>query len=187
MAGQNLDGLRVAIIATKGFEESELTEPRKALREAGASVKVVSPENGQIYGMHHHDKAGSVNVDLLLSEANIEDFDALMLPGGALNADAIRMDEKAREFVRTFDREGKPIAVICHGPWLLASAGILKGRKITSYHTIQDDMRNAGAQWQDSQVLRDRNIVSSRQPSDLPAFNREMINLFAEARVQKAA
>ena len=187
MARQNLDGLRVAIIATKGFEESELTEPRKALREAGANVKVVSPESGQIYGMHHHDKAGSVNVDLLLKEANVGDFDAIMLPGGALNVDALRMEEKAREFVRTFDREGRPIAVICHGPWLLASAGILKGRKVTSYFTIQDDLRNAGAQWEDSQVVRDRNLVTSRQPSDLPAFNREMISLFAESRERKAA
>jgi protease I len=189
MAEQNLNGIRVAILATDGFEQIELEGPRKALDSAGAKTTVIAPKGGTIYGMKHHDKAGTTKVDLELNAAKPEEFDALLLPGGGLNADALRVEPKAQEFARKMDREGKPVAVICHGPWLLVSAGIAKGRVLTSYHTIQDDLRNAGANWSDREVIRDRNWVSSRQPSDIPAFNREMITLFAErkARAQSAS
>ena len=143
---------------------------------------VISPKQGQIQGVKHDEKADKVKVDMALNEANPDDFDAVLLPGGALNADALRVEKKAQDFVRKIDQAGKPIAVICHGPWLLVSAGLVRGRKMTSYHTIQDDLRNAGANWEDSEVVRDRNWVSSRQPTDIPAFNREMINLFASSR-----
>src|SRR5579872_5700584 len=180
MPEKNLQGLRVAILATQYFEQSELIEPRKALDEVGAKTTVISPSVKTIQGVKHHEKGEKVKVDLDLASANPAEFDALLLPGGALNADALRVEKQAQEFVREFDRAGKPIAVICHGPWLLVSADLVKGRKITSYHTIQDDLRNAGASWEDREVVRDRNWVSSRQPSDIPAFNHEMISLFAE-------
>lgn len=184
MTKSTLDGIRVAILATDDFEQSELTEPRKTLDEAGATTSVIAPHSGQIQGFKHDEKADKIRVDITLDEARPEEFDAVLLPGGALNADALRVNKKAQEFVRRIDQSGKPIAVICHGPWLLVSAGLVRGRRITSYHTIQDDLRNAGAHWEDHEVVRDRNWVSSRQPSDIPAFNREMISLFREARAQ---
>ncbi len=187
MAEKHLDGIRVAILATDDFEQAELIEPRKALDEAGAKTFVIAPKSGQIQGFKHDEKADKVKVDLTLDDARPGEFDALLLPGGALNADALRVNNKAQDFVREIDRTGKPIAVICHGPWLLVSAGLARGRKLTSYHTIQDDLRNAGAQWEDRECVRDRNWVSSRQPSDIPAFNREMISLFAEKARQRAA
>jgi deglycase len=179
-----LQGMKVAILATDDFELVELTEPRKALQDAGADTTVISPKQGQIMGMKHDEKTEKVNVDLPLDRADADNFDAVLIPGGALNADALRVVKKAQEFVRKTEQSGKPLAVICHGPWLLVSAGLVRGRKMTSYHTIQDDLRNAGANWEDSEVVRDRNWVSSRQPSDIPAFNREMINLFSSARKQ---
>ncbi len=187
MAEKHLDGIRVAILATDDFEQAELVEPRKALDEAGAKTFVIAPKSGQIQGFKHDEKADKVKVDLMLDDARPGEFDAVLLPGGALNADALRVNNKAQDFVREIDRTGKPIAVICHGPWLLVSAGLARGRKLTSYHTIQDDLRNAGAQWEDHECVRDRNWVSSRQPSDIPAFNREMISLFAEKARQRAA
>jgi len=177
-----LRDLRVAVLATDGFEEVELTEPVKALRDAGARVDVVAPHGGEIQGFKHHDKAGRVRVDRTLGEARAEEYDAVMLPGGALNADAIRVEPKLQSFLRAMEEQGKPFAVICHAPWELVSAGLARGRKVTSYHTIQDDMRNAGAQWEDREVVVDRNWVTSRQPSDIPAFNREMLRLFASRR-----
>jgi len=180
MAAAQLQGMRVAILVTDDFEQSELTEPKKALEEAGATALVVSPRSGEIQGMRHDEKADRFRVDQVLAEADPEQFDAALLPGGALNADALRVVPEAKTFITAIDRAGKPIAVICHGPWLLASAKLVSGRKMTSYHTIQDDLRNAGADWQDVEVLRDRNWVSSRKPADLPAFNREMLALFAE-------
>lgn len=180
MAGTQLQGMRVAILVTDDFEQSELTEPRKALQEAGAEALIVSPKSGEIQGMKHDEKADRFRVDLPLGQADPEQFDAVMLPGGALNADGLRVVPEAKNFVSSIDQAGKPIAVICHGPWLLVSAGLVRGRKMTSYHTIQDDLRNAGAQWEDSEVVRDRTSVSSRKPADLPAFNREMVSLFAE-------
>ncbi len=182
MANKRLEDLRVAILLTQDFEQSEMTEPRKALQEAGARAVLIAPKPGQVQGVKHDQKASKFDVEMALDKANPDDFDAVLLPGGALNADALRVEPKAQEFVRKMDQDGKPIAVICHGPWLLVSAGLTRGRKMTSYHTIQDDIRNSGAEWEDREVVRDRNWVSSRQPSDIPAFNREMIELFAEAR-----
>jgi len=180
MAEKDVKGMRVAILVTNDFEQVEMTEPRKALEEAGAKTTLISPKPGKVQGFKHDEKADSFPVDTTLDQANADDFDAVLLPGGALNADNLRVNKKAQEFVRKIDREQKPIAVICHGPWLLVSAGLTKGRKMTSYYTIQDDIRNSGATWEDKEVVRDRNWVSSRQPDDIPAFNREMISLFGE-------
>ena len=179
---KSLQGIRVAILATDGVEDSELREPRKALEEAGAQTTLFAPKEGKIQSFKHHDKADQFEVDKSLAQADASEFDAVLLPGGALNADTLRVQPQAQEFVRQMDRQGKPIAVICHAPWLLISAGCVRGRSLTSYHTIQDDVRNAGGNWQDEEVVRDRNWVSSRQPSDIPAFNREMIHLFSEKR-----
>ena len=187
MTEHSLKGIRVAIVATDGFEEIELVAPRRALDEVGAKTTVIAPKSGTIYGMKHHDKVGQVKVDLELANARPGDFDAVVLPGGALNADALRVEKAAQEFVREIDRTGKPIAVICHGPWLLISAGLVKGRRLTSYHTIQDDVRNAGGKWDDKEVIRDSNWVSSRQPSDIPAFDREMLALFGERKARSQA
>jgi protease I len=176
------EGMRVAIIATDDFEQSELEDPKRALEEAGASTAIVSPHGGTIQGSRHDKKGDTFKVDKILSELKQDDFDAIVLPGGALSADALRMDVRAQALVKEADRAKKPMAVICHGPWLLASANIVKGGHMTSYHTIQDDLRNAGAQWEDSEVVRDGNWVSSRSPKDLPAFDREMILLFSGYR-----
>lgn len=180
MAEKKLDGLRVAILLTDDFEQVEMTEPKKALEEAGAKTTLIAPHPGIVQGFQHDRKADTFPVDMPLDDAKPENFDALLLPGGALNADALRVVEKAREFARKIDREQKPIAVICHGPWLLVSAGLVPGRRITSYHTIQDDIKNAGGLWQDSEMVRDRNWVSSRSPKDISAFNRAAIDLMAE-------
>jgi protease I len=174
-----LNQLRIAILATDGFEESELTEPKKALEEAGAHVEVLSEKPGEIQGFKHHDKAGKVKVDRPWDQARPGDYDGLMLPGGALNADQLRMFPKVRQFIREIDRAGKPIAAICHAPWELISAEIVRGRRMTSWPTIQDDLQNAGAEWVDQEVVVDQNLVTSRGPKDLPAFNREMIALFS--------
>ena len=176
---QNLNGKRVAIIVTDGFEQIEMTSPREALEKAGAKCVLIAPKDGEVQGVKHHDKADKFKVELTLAKANAFDFDAVMLPGGVINADAIRIEKKAQQIVQEIDRAGKPIAVICHGPWLLISAGLMKGRHITSWPTLQDDLRNAGAQWEDKECIRDRNWVSSRKPDDLPVFNREMVSLFA--------
>jgi protease I len=179
---EDLKGTRVAVLATDGVEEAELTKPKQALEEAGAQVTVFSPKGADIQAFQHHDKSKKIKADSSLESARPDDFDALLLPGGALNADALRAEKKAQEFARAIDQAGKPIAVICHGPWLLASAGLTRGRKMTSYHTIQDDLKNAGAEWQDSEVVVDRNWVSSRKPDDIPAFNREMTKLIAQSK-----
>ena len=186
MAEKTLTGLLVAILATDGVEQAELIEPRKALDEAGAKTTLISIKSGKIQAMKHDEKSEKFAVEATLDEADPNDFDAVLLPGGALNADSLRVEEAAQAFMGTVDEAGKPIAVICHAPWLLVSAGLVDGRKLTSYHTIPDDIRNAGGDWSDSEVVRDENWVSSRQPSDIPAFNREMIKLFAE-RSGKAA
>lgn len=182
MQNKKLEGMRVAILATDGVEDAELREPREALDKAGAKTTLFAPKEGSIQSFKHHDKADTFEVDKSLTQADPTQFDAVLLPGGALNADTLRVQPRAQEFVREMDRLGKPIAVICHAPWLLVSTGCVRGRTMTSYHTIQDDLRNAGANWRDEEVVRDRNWVSSRQPSDLPAFNREMIGLFSEKR-----
>jgi protease I len=175
----DVKNLRVAILATDGFEESELTEPARALQEAGAQVEIISLKSGEIQGFQHHDKGNTVKVDRVLDEVQAADYDALQLPGGGLNADALRVQPKVQAFVQEFQSQGKPIAVICHAPWILVSAGLVQGRTLTSYHTIQDDIRNAGGHWVDQEVVVDDNWVTSRQPEDLEAFNREMLNLFA--------
>ena len=180
MTDRTLNGMRIAILATSGVEQVELTEPRKALDQAGARTTLISPKKQKIQGFNHFDKADQFNPEMSLDEANAKDFDAVLLPGGALNADALRVEEKAQEIVRQIDESGKPIAFICHAPWLLVSAELVDGRKLTSYHTIQDDIRNAGGEWIDKEVVLDDNWVSSRQPSDIPAFNRKMIDLFGE-------
>ena len=180
----DLSGFRVAVLATDGFEESELTEPVKALKEAGAEVMVVSPKSGDIQGVKHHEKSNTVRVDRMISMVRPEDFDAVELPGGALNADALRANPEVRRFLRAMEAAGKPIAVICHGPWSLISAGLVNGRTLTSYYTIKDDIQNAGGTWVDSAVVEDGNWVSSRQPDDIPAFNRAMLKLFSQNRSQ---
>ena len=185
MASRDLDGIRVAIVLDTDFEQVEMTEPRKALENAGASCRLISTRK-EVTGMKHDEKKDTFKVDLPLDGANPDEFDAVLLPGGALNADSLRVQKQAQDFVRKMDEAGKPMAVICHAPWLLVSAGLAKGRHLTSYHTIQDDMRNAGAKWEDREVIVDDNLVTSRQPSDIPAFNREMIGLFRES-VRRAA
>jgi len=176
----DVKGKRVAILATDGFEQIELTSPREALEKAGAKCAVVSLKDGEIQGFKHHDKADKIKVDLNVAQANASDFDALLLPGGVINGDALRIDKKAQQFVQEMDRAGKPVFVICHGGWILVSSGLVRGRTMTSWPTLQDDIRNAGATWRDEQVIRDRNWVSSRKPDDLPAFNEQIVKLLSE-------
>ena len=183
MQGNTLSGMRVAILVTDDFEQAELAEPKKALEQAGATTKIISPKSGQVQGMNHDVKADTFPVDMTLDQANPGDFDAILLPGGAVNADALRMEPKAQAFVRQIESSKKPIAVICHAPWLLVSSGLVKGKNMTSYYTIQDDLRNAGANWVDQEVVRDGNWVSSRSPKDLHAFNKAMIELFSTSKV----
>jgi protease I len=183
----DLQGKRVAIIVTDGFEQIEMTSPREALENAGAHCTLIAPKSGKVQGFKHHDKADKFKVDMTLDKANASDFDAVMLPGGVINADAIRVDKNAQRFVQEIDRAGKPVAVICHGGWLLVSAGLVKGHHMTSWPTLQDDLRNAGAKWEDKECIRDRTWVSSRKPDDLPAFNKEMIRAFGETSPQRRA
>ena len=184
---RKLDGKKVAILVTDGFEQVEMTKPREALDEAGAETKIVSLKPGKIQGMNHADKGDKFDVDLTVDEARPENFDALLIPGGVHNPDHMRMNEKALEFARHFFREGKPVAAICHGPQVLISADLVRGRRMTSWPAIQMDMRNAGARWVDEEVVVDNGVVSSRKPDDIPAFNRKMIEEFAEGRHQAAA
>jgi protease I len=177
-----LDGMRIAILVSTNFEQVELTEPMEALALAGARVDIVAPNSGTVTGMKHDVKKDDFNVDFNLDQVTPDEFDGVMLPGGALNADFLRVVPKAQEFVRKMDSAGKPMAIICHAPWLLVSAGLVKGRTLTSYHTIEDDIRNAGGNWEDREVIRDNNWVTSRQPGDIQAFNREMVKMFAELK-----
>lgn len=177
----SLDGMKVAILVSDGFEQVEMTEPRKALDSAGAHTQIVSPIDGSVRGWNHHDPADSFTVDVALKSANPDDFDALLLPGGVVNPDALRIDEKAVAFVRAFLEAGKPIAAICHGPWTLIDAGGVKGRRMTSWPSLRADLQNAGAQWSDNEVVVDHLLVTSRKPDDLPAFNLEMTKLFEVA------
>jgi len=186
MPNTNLKNVKVAVLATDGFEEQELTSPVQALRSAGAQVDIVSLKAGSIQGVQHHEKGAKVKVDKTLDDVTARDYDALLLPGGALNADALRADVRVKHFIADTDAAGKPIAFICHAPWELISARCVEGRTLTSYHTIQDDIRNAGGNWIDREVVRERNWVSSRQPSDLPAFEREMVDLFVTCQPSHA-
>ncbi|TMG55324.1 MAG: type 1 glutamine amidotransferase [Chloroflexi bacterium] len=182
MKDRTLEGTKVAIIAMDGVQPDELSAPRAALEQAGATTVLLAPKLGEIQATKHSEKAERFRVDEALADASPEEFDGVLLPGGALNADKLRMETAAREFVQEMERSGKPIAAICHAPWLLVSAGLVRGHRLTSYYTLQDDIRNAGGQWEDREVVVDRNWVSSREPKDIPAFNREMIALFAKAR-----
>lgn len=177
-----LDGMKVAILAAEGFEQSELLEPRKALDEAGARTMVVSPAKGEVQGWKHYDKGEKVRVDVALDDARAEDFDALLLPGGVANPDQLRGLPKAVDFVRGFVEAGKPVAAICHGPWTLIEAGAVKGRRMTSWPSLRTDLTNAGASWTDEPVATDQGLVTSRKPADIPQFNRKMIEEFAEGR-----
>ncbi|SMH57957.1 type 1 glutamine amidotransferase domain-containing protein [Azospirillum agricola] len=179
---QNLTGKTVAVLATDGFEQVELTEPVKALRDAGATVHVVAPKSGRIQGWNHHDKGDMVAVDTVLDQADAGRYDALMLPGGVINPDALRLEPKAIDFIRSFAQAGKPIAAICHGPWTLIDAGAVKGRRVTSWPSLKTDLTNAGATWVDETVVTDRGLVTSRKPDDLAAFCPKMIEEFAEGR-----
>jgi protease I len=175
-----LQGIRVAILVENGFEQEELTEPQKALHEAGAETDIVSPAGETVKGWQHTNWGDVFKVDVSLDDADVDNYDALLLPGGVMNPDKLRVNEKAREFVRGFFAEGKPVAAICHGPWTLIDAGVVYGRRLTSYHTLQTDLRNAGALWEDKEVVVDNGLVTSRKPDDIPAFNRKMIDEFAE-------
>jgi len=184
-----LDGVRVAILATDGFEQSELFEPKKALEEAGATVQIVSLEAGEIKGWNHTNWGETIDVDLTVDEANADDFDALQLPGGVMNPDKLRMNEQAVNFVKAFFDAGKPVGAICHAPWTLIEADVVRGRTVTSYPSIRKDLENAGAKWVDEEVVTDNGLVTSRKPDDIPAFNDKIIEEFAEGihRRQKSA
>jgi len=187
ITSSSLDGMKVAILVSDGFEQVEMTEPRKALDHAGAQTLIVSPVEGRVRGWNHHDPADSFEVDVPLQGAKPEDFDALLLPGGVVNPDTLRIDEKAVAFVRAFVEAGKPIAAICHGPWTLIDAGGVKGRKMTSWPSLQADLKNAGANWSDKEVVVDQSLVTSRKPDDLPAFNRKIVEEFAADRQRMPA
>jgi protease I len=179
----DLTDKKVAILIDNYFEEDEFTGPLKALKQAGAHVDVIAaePEDGKVQALRHVDKGKRYEFDMTLDEADIDDYDALVLPGGAINADQLRMQDKARKWVRQAVAQDKPLAVICHAPWVLVSAGLAKGRKLTSYFTIQDDLRDAGADWVDEEVVIDGNIITSRKPADVPAFNDALTSMLGTA------
>jgi protease I len=177
-----LDGKKVAILVADGFEQVEMTKPRAALDEEGALTKIVSPAEKQVQGMNHSEKGDKFDVDIRLEEANPDEFDSLMIPGGLMNPDELRANVDALEFVRHFFREGKPVAAICHAAWVLIDAGVVRGRKLTSWPRIQNDVKNAGGNWVDEEVVVDNGLVTSRKPADIPAFNRKMIEEFCEGK-----
>jgi protease I len=177
-----LSGKSIAIVATDGFEQSELTEPLKALREAGAEVHVVAPKAGSIQGMKHDEKGDRIPVDNLIEQVSPDDYDALVLPGGVANPDRLRTNPKAVQFIKHFFDTKKPVAAICHGPWTLIEADVVRGRKVTSWPSLKTDLKNAGATWVDEEVVTDKGLVTSRKPDDLPAFCRKMIEEFAEGQ-----
>jgi protease I len=186
MADAPLDGLRVAILVTDGFEQVELTEPRKALDAAGARTQIVSPKSDSVKGWNFTDWGDEMPVDVPLADARPEDFDAILLPGGVINPDTLRMDADAVVFAQSFLDDGKPVASICHGPWTLIETGKLRGRRMTSWPSLQTDLLNAGADWQDEEAVVDDNLVTSRKPDDIPAFNRAMIDLMRTHAPQPA-
>ncbi|TMM16518.1 MAG: type 1 glutamine amidotransferase [Actinobacteria bacterium] len=183
MADKPLAGKRVAILAADMFERVELEKPRKALEDAGAETEVVSIHDGDIQGFDHFDPANKVKVDKTVEEVSVDDYDALLVPGGVGNPDQLRGDENAVSLVRDFAGAGKPMAVICHGPWVLVESGVVRGRKVTSWPTLQTDIVNAGGKWVDQEVVVDAGIVTSRKPDDIPAFNKAMIEEFSKAAV----
>ncbi|HEY4382577.1 MAG TPA: type 1 glutamine amidotransferase domain-containing protein [Acidobacteriaceae bacterium] len=175
-----LKGRKIAILATDGFEQSELTEPRKNLEDAGATVEVLSIKEGKIKGWNRSDWGSNVKVDRLVHDARVADYDALVLPGGVMNPDHLRMNKPAVSFIRDFTQSGKPVAAICHGPWTLIEAGVVKGRTITSWPSLRTDLSNAGATWVDQEVVSDGNLVTSRKPEDIPAFSKALTNMIAQ-------
>ncbi|HEY1016809.1 MAG TPA: type 1 glutamine amidotransferase domain-containing protein [Herpetosiphonaceae bacterium] len=175
-----LSGKKIAILVTDGFEQVELTEPKAALEQAGAETHIIAPKPGQVKGWQHTDWGDSFPVDAALAQASAGDYDGLLLPGGVINPDKLRVDTEALQFVKAFFDAGKPVAAICHGPWTLINAGVARGRTLTSYESIKLDLINAGANWIDREVVTDNGLVTSRKPDDIPAFNRKMIEEFAE-------
>lgn len=182
---KQLQGKRVAILATDGFEQSELFKPKQALEDAGAKVSVVSLKAGEIKGWNEDNWGDKVAVDLTIEQAKVEDFDALHLPGGVINPDKLRVNEKAVAFVKSFFEAGKPVAAICHAAWTLINAEVVEGREMTSYPPLQKDLENAGAKWVDKEVVVDNGLITSRNPNDIPAFNKKMIEEFAEGKRDK--
>ena len=181
MANQ-LDGKRVAVLVANGFEQVEMTEPREALDQAGAKTTLISIEGGTVQGMNHDQRADQFPVEKTIDSVSANDYDALLLPGGVANPDTLRMNQKAVAFVKAFADAGKPIAAICHGPWTLVEAGVVKGRTLTSWPSLKTDIRNAGGTWVDEEVHNDHGLITSRKPGDIPAFNRKLIEEFAEGR-----
>jgi protease I len=181
MANQDLNTLKVAILVTDGFEQVEMTQPQQALEQAGAETHIISPKPDRVQGWNHFDKGDFFPVDVSLEQANPSDYDALLLPGGVANPDQLRTNDRAIAFVKSFVEAGKPIAVICHGPWTLIEADVVRGRRLASWPSLKTDLRNAGAEWVNQEVVVDGSLVSSRKPDDIPAFNREMIKLFSQA------
>src|ERR1700733_15269347 len=182
-----LNGVKVAILVADGFEQAELVEPKKALDEAGAETSIVSPAKGQVQAWKHFDKADKFTVDVALDQANAQEFDALLLPGGVANPDQLRTLPKAVAFVREFFDKGKPVAAICHGPWTLIEADVVSGRTVTSWPSLKTDLKNAGASWVDREVVVDDGLVSSRKPADIPAFNQKMLDEFGKGRRKDSA
>ena len=182
MAEHDLSGKKVALLVAHGFEQVELTEPKQALEEAGAETHIVSPESGKVKGWEHDHWSDEFDVDVPLDDARADDYDALVLPGGQMNPDNLRANGDAVSFARSFFEAHKPVAAICHGPWLLVEAGVVEGRRMTSYHSIRTDVENAGAEWVDEEVVVDSGLVTSRSPADLPAFNRKLIEEIHEGK-----
>lgn len=182
-----LNGKKIAILAADGFEQVELTEPRQALADAGAETVVVAPKDGAIKGWKFTDWGESVDVDVTLDSADAGDYDALLMPGGVMNPDNLRRDQSALAFVRAFFEAGKPVAAICHAPWTLIDAQQVSGKRMTSFHTLQTDLKNAGANWVDEEVVVDQGLVTSRSPDDIPAFNAKMVEEFAEGKHRASA
>jgi protease I len=181
----HLTGKKVAILVEDGFEQVELTSPKEALEAHGAQTHIVSPKSGNVKGWEHTKWGQEFPVDVAIEQANANDYDALLLPGGVMNPDKLRTNKKAVNFVRSFFDQGKPVAAICHGPWMLVEADVVNGRKVTSYPSIQTDLKNAGANWVDQEVVVDQGLVTSRKPDDLPAFNRKLVEEISEGRHER--
>ncbi len=178
---KQIPGKRVAILATDGFEQIELTSPKKSLEQAGATVDIISIKSGKIKGWDKTDWGKSIKVDRLVNDVHTTDYDALVLPGGQINPDKLRTDKNAVDFIRQFVESGKTVAAICHGPWGLVEAGVVKGRTVTSWPSVHTDLTNAGANWVDKEVVQDGNLITSRRPADIPAFNKTIISNLAKA------
>ena len=181
----HLTGKKVAILVEDGFEQVELTSPKEALEAHGAQTHIISPKSGNVKGWEHTKWGQEFPVDVAIEQANANDYDALLLPGGVMNPDKLRTNKQAVQFVRSFFDQGKPVGSICHGPWMLVEAGVVNGRRVTSYPSIQTDLKNAGANWVDQEVVVDRGLVTSRKPDDLPAFNRKLVEEISEGRHER--